>query len=114
MDRYDFGSSPELLLKPSIATSGVYGKNKKKKKKSGVMCDRDERASVISDPSENHNYHLWMESFYESHEYDDEDEDDELDEEGMLEYDPVIRVVDPSLLTSLKHPKKAMKHDYAD
>jgi hypothetical protein len=109
VDRYDFGSSPELLLKPSIATSGVYGK---KKKKSGVMCDRDERASVNLDPSENHNYHLWMESYYDS--VDDEEDDEDEDEEGVLEYDPVIRVVDPSVLTSLKHPKKAVKHDYSD
>lgn len=38
MDRYDFGASPELLLRPSVLSNGVYAK-KSTKGKTGVLCE---------------------------------------------------------------------------
>ena len=97
VDRYDFGASPELLLKPSVCTNGIYGK-KNSNRKTGV-CEGEAAVSKTVTS-------LGMEgSEFESNEI-NEDDDDEDDEDDLSYYNPVILIRDKSLLSVLKHPKK--------
>jgi 2,3-bisphosphoglycerate-dependent phosphoglycerate mutase len=95
VDRYDFGASPELLLKPSVATTGVFGKKNKDQKCKSVLCDdefigKDEKDDEGNEKMVIHN----------------DDEDD--DEDEVLYYNPVILIHDKNLLKSLNHPKKSV------